>query len=295
MTTDFKQLIEALTEEALDEVLRKFNVNYFRGLGSPEQRIAYAKENLPEMGYGSSRAVFALSGGKVLKIARNKAGYAQNRSEYEIFRDPRTKNVVTAIYDFDRTMFAWIVSEIANPLKSDAQFQQLSGVSFHTYVAIMRAWDDSDETNKQAFLSKYIQEWQDKLDDLEAENRKGQIYNITQRRLQQYQNAANSNFVRTMMDLVKESLSIGDVARIDPDSDTLGHYGYTADNRIVLLDYGFTRDVAQKYYSPSGHAIDPVSLPPAENIPQPPPLPGQEQQPQRQPVGSVPTRRPGNR
>ena len=32
------------------------------------------------------------------------------------------------------------------------------------------------------------------------------------------------------------------------DLDRLGHYGYTVDGRVVLLDYGFTQDVKKKYY-----------------------------------------------
>jgi hypothetical protein len=38
----------------------------------------------PYMGSGSSRIVYALSTGKVLKIATNDKGIAQNEAEFEI-------------------------------------------------------------------------------------------------------------------------------------------------------------------------------------------------------------------
>jgi hypothetical protein len=249
--------------------------------------------------------VFALSGGKVLKIAINKAGYAQNQAEYDIFRDPRTKNVVTAIYDKDAT-FSWLVSEIANPLRSVDQFAQLTGITFATYVDIIRKWNDAeDQTNPDAFLQGIVTQWQDRLEDIRDHSSR-QIFLVTQRRVEQYQKAAQSSFVKTMMMLVSESLSVGDVARIDdPNDTTIGHYGYTADGRVVLLDYGFTREVAGSHYTPSGHAI--ASAPTPEEQPQQSGLAGQQAsqrpapqqpsgpQPPRSPQASVKTARPARR
>jgi hypothetical protein len=293
MTQALKSLLEELTEEVIDEVLRKFNFAQFKNLGSPNQRIEYAQQNLPEMGVGSSRAVFALSGGKVLKIAINKAGFAQNRAEYDIFRDPRTKNVVTAIYDKDAT-FSWLVSEIANPLRSPDQFAQLTGITFATYVDIIRGWDSSeDQSNPDAYLQQVVAKWQDRLEDIRDHSSR-QIFLVTQRRVEQYQKAAQSPFVKTMMMLVSESLSVGDVARIDDPTDTtIGHYGYTADGRVVLLDYGFTREVAGSHYTPSGHAMDPsAQKQPSEEQPQQSGLAGQASQQPQQPSGPQPSREP---
>jgi len=303
-----KTLVEQLTEEAISEVLRKFNFAQFKTLGSPNLRIDYAKQNLPEMGYGSSRAVFALSGGKVLKIAINKAGLAQNRAEYDIFRDPRTKGVVTAIFDWDKTAFSWLVSEIANPLRSADQFQQLTGLSFTTYVDVIRGWNEAeDQSNPDAYLKATLAKWQERLEEIEAEHASKQIYLITKRRVDQYQKAAQSPFVKTMMMLVSESLSVGDVARFDAaDDNTIGHYGYTADGRVVLLDYGFTREVSGKYYTPSGHAMDHTAPPEGQSqTPEEPQgLVGQQSQQQpasqepaapRPPQDSVKTARPARR
>lgn len=34
------------------------------------------------------------------------------------------------------------------------------------------------------------------------------------------------------------------------DIDNIGHWGKTADERVVILDYGFTDQVAQRFYAP---------------------------------------------
>lgn len=300
MTNVLKTLIEQITEASLDEVLRSFNFAKFKTIPSPNLRIDYAEQNLPVMGTGSSRAVFALSGGKVLKIAINQAGYAQNRAEYDIYRDPRTSGAVTKIFDWDKMKFAWLVSEIANPLRSTEQFKQLTGITFATYVDVIASWSKSEGLSPDQFFQQIIARWQDKLDDMEGHTSR-QIYLVTQRRVQEYTKASQSPFVRTMMMLVEESLAVGDVARIDsPEENTVGHYGYTADGRVVLLDYGFTREVAEKHYDDEGHPIEQNSQ---EQTPQQEPqgLAGQQsqqqpsQQPQPEPNRDVATAKPARR
>ena len=45
-----------------------------------------------------------------------------------------------------------------------------------------------------------------------------------------------------LISLKKANVLSGDVDRMD-------HWGITADNRLVLLDYGFTEDVRSKHYN----------------------------------------------
>ena len=46
----------------------------------------------------------------------------------------------------------------------------------------------------------------------------------------------------TLKTIINSNLMLGDVARID-------HWGKSSDGRVVLLDYGFTKDVWQAHYS----------------------------------------------
>ena len=64
-----QHLIESLTKEVLQEVLRGFKFNQFKAIDNPTERVQYADDNLPILGEGSSRSVYALGSNKVLKIA----------------------------------------------------------------------------------------------------------------------------------------------------------------------------------------------------------------------------------
>lgn len=250
-------LIEAATEQALNEILRKFNFQNFKKLTSPGQRIDYAQQNLPEIGYGSSRAVFALSGGKVLKIALNSAGYAQNHAELKVFRDARTKEVVTQIFDVDTEKFAWVVSEIVNPISTPAQFEKYVGIPFNLYKMLVKGWSESPIEDTDAYFAKAIDEWRDRLADIEDEVGRGGTYIQTKKKLDQIILASKSKFIETMMIIVNDHLSVGDVADsgiLDngEEWDTIKHYGYTANGKIVLLDYGLSHEVGDVHYGDRG-------------------------------------------
>jgi hypothetical protein len=132
---NLKSLLEAL----ISEVLGGFNLSKFKAISATNERppgyskwehdtvvpdISYARKFLPELGKGSSRITFALSGGKVLKIATNKAGFEQNKTEVEVFTKTKSQ-YVTTIFDFAPN-FKWIISEIVNPLSLE-KFQQIYG------------------------------------------------------------------------------------------------------------------------------------------------------------------------
>lgn len=75
------------------------------------------KYKLPYLGSGSSRAVWALSSSKVIKLARNdKGGIRQNKAEVEVWTNPSTKGIAAEIYDFDSDGYVWVISELVKPL-----------------------------------------------------------------------------------------------------------------------------------------------------------------------------------
>ena len=259
--TFLKKMIEEIADRSIQEVLGKFSFSYFKKLASPTERILYAEKMLPEIGHGSSRSVYAMSGGKVLKIARNTTGYAQNHAEFEISHDPRVKGAITHVYDEDREKFAWIVSEVVNPIKTHAQFAHYAGIPFPLYVQILKEWniasDENGVTDPDEFFTGLIAKWEDRLADMEDEHGKNQVYIMTEKRLNQYKQASKSHFIKTMMLLINEFLSIGDVAYMDKtesgtDFDTVKHYGYTVNGNLVLLDYGLSHEVGDKHYNDKG-------------------------------------------
>lgn len=59
-------------------------------------------------------------------------------------------------------------------------------------------------------------------------------------------NTSKNKMVTATVDTINQnSLMVADL-------DHVGHWGKTNDGRVVLLDYGFTRDVMQKHYSFGG-------------------------------------------
>ena len=75
-------------------------------------KIKFASQYLTRIGSGSGRIVYDIDGQKVLKLARNPKGVAQNEMESNIGTYYDTRHIVTEIFEVadDET---WIVSEKA--------------------------------------------------------------------------------------------------------------------------------------------------------------------------------------
>lgn len=56
-----------------------FNMEEMLSLDSYSARVRYCQQRLQKIGNGSSRVVFAVDDEKVLKVAKNKKGIAQNQ------------------------------------------------------------------------------------------------------------------------------------------------------------------------------------------------------------------------
>ncbi|AYE35456.1 hypothetical protein [Clostridium septicum] len=72
--------------------------------------------NYRYIGSGSSRQVFDLRNGYVIKVARNKAGTAQNRAEYIISSSDYSELFAKVIYASDN--FYFIIMEKANTVNT---------------------------------------------------------------------------------------------------------------------------------------------------------------------------------
>ena len=79
-------------------------------------RIAAESAGLFEFGVGSSRSVFDLGSGKVLKIARNNKGLVQNELEAFAGKDAHVNSMVASVYEA-ASQHNWLVSEFVEPLE----------------------------------------------------------------------------------------------------------------------------------------------------------------------------------
>ena len=96
------------------------NINSYAG------RMRYADERLPRIGSGSGRRVYDIDGEKVLKLAMNAKGVAQNGAEAGAgyYRD--TQHIVTEVFDSadDDT---WLIAEKGKKV-TDKRIRELTGI-----------------------------------------------------------------------------------------------------------------------------------------------------------------------
>jgi len=178
----------------------KFDIRKFKSLKDIKEMNAYANSFLQKLGQGSSRAAYIFSSSKVLKIAINKKGIAQNKTEMDVFTNPKTKPMISKVVDYEPE-YTWLLADSVREFKSERDFEIAAGISFDDFI-----YDVKDV----------------KAGRLETDN------------------PLVMNTVNTMN---STDLLIGDIAIVE-------HWGKSADGRVVLLDYGFTKEVWEKYYQP---------------------------------------------
>jgi len=234
------KLIDYLLENMDEAALRGFSLDILKKetkrlkeQGGYIEDISYGlsqlaeKYDLPYMGRGSSRVVYALSTGKVLKISRDERGIAQTEAEVSVWSNPSTKEVAAQVFDFDPD-YNWSVMEIARTFKDP--YNNYKGSLEHE-LGIPTAYGVVFEI-RDIVSSERIE---DKLTELS----RGQEI-VLRKRIEKYLNNPHP-FIKKIKELVNNNdLNTGDLV-----SD---HFGKTADGRIVLIDYGLTEDVAQEYY-----------------------------------------------
>lgn len=276
-----KHVLQETIDLLISEVLGKFDLGMFKKIASgnvrapepldfdsgervrhpndlpPETKdhpeIAYAEQFLPKLGAGSSRVTFALSGGKVLKIALNNAGIGQNEAELKVYTNNVNNSVVTKIFDYDPT-FKWLVSELVKPLGGD-EFKQFTGLTFSQFeIAIGKIWQygniknwATDELRSAVGnLEYYEHRLPTQTDSREIEFIKNAIVK-SKRDIGIFSGLLkkDSPMVKFLTDVVhvanENFLEENDVVRAD-------HYGRTVDGQIKLYDYGFDLDVQRNHY-----------------------------------------------
>ena len=193
-----------------------FDFNVYTTLQSPTARLQYvrnAAKELPgqfrRLGAGSSRIVYDMPGtGKVLKLALNNKGIAQNQAEIEITRRVHSVSpeypLVTKIYGHDSsTEPTWLLAEGVKPIDYDS-FAELTGMTWNNFYSFANNNFRSDAFNDNKFA------------------------------------------MACKKTVQANKLELGDVL-------VSGHWGATEDGRVVMLDYGFTTDVANKHYRRGGN------------------------------------------
>jgi hypothetical protein len=191
----------------------RFSFSEFKALDTIEEMQRYASR-LQALGRGTSRAAYALTSGRVLKVAApldghgaSDAGIEQNRAEVDIYTDPRTKPVCAVVYDADPG-YRWIVSEIVRPLSGEVEFESLTGSDMFVVAKAVEMLDSGVA-----------------VDDVVSELAEEKI---------------TPDMIEVFSNLMERDLSPGDMLRPD-------QWGKTSSGRVVLFDYGLTGSASEFY------------------------------------------------
>ena len=161
---------------------------------------------------GSGREIFKIDDKRVLKLAKNAKGIAQNQIESDyVLNDMYGGDIIAKVIESDSDN-RWVVSEYAKKI-SPSRFKSLLGVSIDDF------WDHLYNLRKegtQYFTKRAVD-------------------------MQVVEKLQNSEFFQQLEDMIGNfDLDIGDFKRIN----SFGEI----DGRLVITDYGLSGSVYRDYY-----------------------------------------------
>jgi hypothetical protein len=209
------QLKTIVKSDIEEEYPMSWNVEEFKKLNSFNSRVKYCETHLKRISSGSSRIVYMIDNTKVLKLAKNKKGIAQNDVEIGFSNDYMWDGLIAEIFNHDEDGL-WVEMELARKV-SPKSFQNIVGVSFDNYCDAIRYQDDELNQRKGMRRSK-----PDNMDEM-----------------------WENDFVSSIFDLIGGyDLTIGDLCKLS----TYGVVSKEGEDSIVMIDYGLTSEVYNSYY-----------------------------------------------
>ena len=200
-----------------------FNLQTLSSIKSFAGRLKYCKQMLgPSFGSGSSRIIFEIDDEKVLKLAKNKEGVAQNEFEEQT---SRYGSMVVHVFDCDDN-YMWLVEENCVPAKEE-DFERLIGLPFETYCDLIRFYYNRYCRNgRQTYLFTMSTDEADALVD--------KLYDED-----------DYGFVPRIFNLMGDyQLPFGDLTRIS----TYGMVMRDGSPELVVIDSGLSEEILNTYY-----------------------------------------------
>jgi hypothetical protein len=127
--------------------MKKFDINRFAALSMAEMPKYMREIGALKMGVGSSRVVYALDDRKVIKIAKNNAGIAQNTTEGDFVAINMYPEILPACYYADEE-YRYIIVERLEPAKGTEVEAYLGGSIKALYSAIMSSMLGRQENSR---------------------------------------------------------------------------------------------------------------------------------------------------
>lgn len=210
-----KVLKESFIEE---EYPASFNMEQFKALKAFKDRVAYCEQHLQRIAAGSSRIVYKIDNEKVLKLAKNDKGLAQNETEIQWGNDSYFGSILAQTIDSHPNSL-WVEMELARKI-SKSEFRSLTGFDINQINYYLRNFEQEQKGGRGLF---------DLEPELEARMDEDEFIN----ELKSFMDAADS--------------PAGDLGRLN----SYGIVKRHGEERVVLIDYGLTQDVYSTHYDRS--------------------------------------------
>lgn len=210
MKEKIKRILREEVSKLVEDYPESFDMELFKELDSFKKRVHYAKEELPKIAAGSSRTVFKIDDEKVLKLAHNMKGIAQNETEVEHYEDPVTNDIFAKVYNYDEK-YKWIEMQLAKKMKK-ADFERIVGVNMEDFFDFVRG---------KGHPGKAIMDKEKKEELWENE------------------------FARDVVDYIGNfNVPPDDLTR----KNSYGIVEDNGEERVVIIDYGLSSNVYECYY-----------------------------------------------
>ena len=213
-----KLLIESLDEAAWPD----FNPHEIEKIPYFAQRVRWCEKNIsPCFGQGSSRMIFEIDDDRIMKLAKNKKGVAQNEAEVDT---SRFSDCVVKVFDCADD-YSWVIEENCIPAKK-SDFKYFFPFDFDTYCDLIRYYYRR-YSGRVIFYNKVENgdEAQRIIDRIYEEDEYG--------------------FLPQVFDLMGNyHLPCGDLTRIS----SYGLVKRDGEPQLVIIDSGLTNDVYETYY-----------------------------------------------
>lgn len=193
-----------------------FDINELKSIRSFNGKLTYVRQHLGKpIGTGSGREVYRVDDFKVLKMARNQKGLAQNETEADWYGEAKYYSIIANIIDFDEN-YTWIEMEIASKAKK-SDFKRLWNVDFdkmHFYIS-----------------NRY-----------QLEHRKQPLWSLSEETRKEYD---DNEYIAEIMDLVLSyNMPYGDIVKLN----SWGIVKRENEDALVLVDLGLSEEVFNKFY-----------------------------------------------
>lgn len=199
-----------------------WNLEKFKTIRSFNQRIKYCEEHLQRISSGSSRIVYKIDDEKVLKLAKNKKGLAQNELEatYSSYND--LSDILARTFDSadDNT---WVEMELARKV-TPSNFNQITGFNWDYFIKAMEKqyYRTNPEKDRWGVGNKKV--IPDEIEEKMWED----------------------EFTYSMLSLLANyDIPVGDLVR----TSSYGIVKRNGQDTIVLIDYGLNNEIHGSYYS----------------------------------------------